>query len=111
MRRRLRATLTGWGLKIPPSAATLREAALMSYEIEHNKNKITLPSFSNLPVGVIRKARKLEADEQMWFMLESVLDEKGLSVIDSMSLSEFTEAMKGWTQGAPVGESLKSSKS
>ena len=53
----------------------------------------------------------MEADEQMWFMLEAVLDEKGLAVVDTMSLSEFTEAMNGWTQGAPLGESLQSSKS
>jgi len=83
----------------------------MSYTIEHNNKKVVLPTFTNLPVGVIRKARKMEADEQMWFMLESVLDDKGMAVIDTMSLSEFTEAMNGWTQGAPLGESLQSSKS
>jgi len=83
----------------------------MSYTIEHNNKKVVLPTFTNLPVGVIRKARKMEADEQMWFMLESVLDDKGLAVVDTMSLSEFTEAMNGWTQGAPLGESLQSSKS
>jgi len=83
----------------------------MSYEIEHNKTKITLPSFTTLPVGLVRKARNLSPDDQMWQMLESILDEKTLDVIDTMSLSEFTEAMEGWTQGAPVGESLKSSNS
>jgi len=94
---------------LPPQAAEKR--AVMNYTIEHKGKKITLPAFTNLPVGVIRKARKMEADEQMWFMLETVLDEKGMAVIDSMSLSEFTEAMNGWTQGAPLGESLQSSKS
>ena len=83
----------------------------MTYTIEHNNKKVVLPTFTNLPVGVIRKARKMEADEQMWFMLEAVLYEKGLAVVDTMSLSEFTEAMNGWTQGAPLGESLQSSKS
>jgi len=53
----------------------------------------------------------MDPDEQIWFILETVLDIKGMAVIDSMSLSEFTEAMNGWTQGAPLGESLKSSKS
>lgn len=83
----------------------------MSYTIEHNNKKVVLPTFTNLPVGVIRKARKMESDEQMWFMLESVLDDKAMAIVDSMSLGEFTEAMNGWTQGAPVGESLQSSKS
>jgi hypothetical protein len=83
----------------------------MNYTIEHNGKKIVLPAFTNLPVGVIRKVRKMDTDEQMWFMLESVLDEKGLALVDTMSLAEFTEAMNGWTQGAPLGESLQSSKS
>jgi|TARA_R110000796_G_scaffold75505_3_gene169368 hypothetical protein len=83
----------------------------MNYKIEHKGKSITLPVFTDLPVGVIRKARKLDPDEQMWFILEAVLDAKGLAVIDSMSLTEFTASMSGWTQGAPMGESLQSSKS
>jgi len=82
----------------------------MSYAIEHNGKKIDLPDFKELPVGVIRKARKVDAEEAMWFILEEVLDEKNLAVIDSMPLSVFTEAMNGWTQGAPLGESSQSSK-
>ena len=83
----------------------------MSYTIEHKNKKVTLPNFTDMNVGIIRKARKMEPDEQMWFMLESVVDEKGLAIIDEMSLTKFNEAMLGWTQGAPLGESLKSSKS
>ena len=82
----------------------------MNHIIEHNGKKATLPPFNNLPVGALRKARNMEPDEQIWFILESILDEKGMDVIDAMSLTEFTEAMNGWTQGAPLGESLKSSK-
>ena len=83
----------------------------MSYTVEHNGKKATLPPFNNLPVGALRKARNMEPDEQIWFILETVLDAKGMAVIDAMNLSEFTEAMNGWTQGAPLGESLQSSKS
>ena len=83
----------------------------MSYVIEHNKKKITLPAFTELPVGVIRKARKMDADEQIWFVLEAVLTEKDIAVLDSMSVTEFAEAISGWTGGTPVGESLQSSKS
>lgn len=81
----------------------------MSYTIETNGKKITLPDFKSMPVGVVRKARKFSSDEQMWFILESILDEKQLEILDSMSLTDFTTAMNGWTQGAPLGESLKSS--
>jgi len=80
----------------------------MSYTIEHNGKKIGLPAFKELPVGVIRKARKVDAEEAMWFILEEVLDDKQLAILDSMSLSAFTEAMNGWTQGAPLGESSQS---
>ena len=82
----------------------------MTYTIEHNGKKVDLPAFKELPVGVIRKARKVDADEAMWFILEEVLDDKGLAIIDSMPLSAFTEAMNGWTQGAPLGESSQSLK-
>lgn len=81
----------------------------MSYDFKHNGKTVTLPSFKELPVGVIRKARKSDADDAMWFILEEILDEKQLAIVDSMPLDVFTEAMKGWTQGAPLGESLQSS--
>lgn len=83
----------------------------MSYKVEHNGKSVELPNFTDLPVGLVRKARNLAQDEQMWFMLENLLDEKSLAVIDEMSISEFGTVMNEWTQGAPVGESLKSSKS
>lgn len=83
----------------------------MSYTIEHNKKKITLPDFTDLPVGVIRKARKLDENEQIWFIVESLLDAKELAVLDAMSVTEFAKAMNGWTGGTPMGESLQSVKS
>lgn len=83
----------------------------MSYTITHNKKKITLPAFTDLPVGVIRKARKMEADEQIWFVLEAILSEKDIATLDSMSVTEFATAIGGWTGGTPVGESLQSAKS
>lgn len=81
----------------------------MSHKITHKGKTVTLPDFKNLPVGVVRKARNLAADEQMWFILESTLDEKAMAIVDEMNISEFTDAMNAWTQGAPVGESLQSS--
>jgi len=83
----------------------------MSYEIKHKNKKITLPNFTELSVGVIRKARKMDADEQIWFVLESVLTEKDIAVLDTMNVAEFGAAISGWTGGTPVGESLQSAKS
>lgn len=81
----------------------------MSYKLEHDGKTVALPDFKALPVGVIRKARKVDAEEAMWFILEEVLDAKALAVIDNMPLEDFTKAMNGWTQGAPLGESSQSS--
>ena len=83
----------------------------MSYTIEHNGKKVELPDFKELPVGLVRKSRKLADEEQSWFILESLLNEKQLAVIDEMSVTEFAQAMNGWTQGASLGESSQSSKS
>lgn len=80
----------------------------MSFKLEHKGKSITLPDFKDIPVGVIRKARKLTQDEQMWFILESILSDKDLEILDSLPISDFTTAMNSWTQGAPLGESLKS---
>ena len=91
--------------------AAEKRGRIMSYEIKHKNKKITLPNFTELPVGVIRKARKMDADEQIWFVLESVLTEKDIAVLDTMNVAEFGEAISGWTGGTPVGESLQSSKS
>lgn len=81
----------------------------MSYKIEHKGKTVTLPDFKEIPVGVVRKARKLGPEDQMWFILEEVLDDKQIDLLDTMSISDFTKAMNGWTQGAPLGESLQSS--
>lgn len=81
----------------------------MSFTVEYEKKKVTLPDFKSLPVGVIRKARKIDPDEAIWFVLEEILTAEELAVIDSMPISNFTEAMNGWTQGAPLGESSQSS--
>lgn len=81
----------------------------MSFKIEHKGKSITLPDFKDIPAGAVRKARKLSADEQMWFILEELLDEKQLEILDSMSISDFSTAMNSWTQGIPLGESLQSS--
>lgn len=83
----------------------------MSYKVEHKGKTVELPDFKDLPVGIIRKARNMDPNDLMWVVLEEVLDSKQLAVIDTLSMEQFAEAMKGWTQGAPLGESLQSSKS
>ena len=76
----------------------------MSYQFKHKTKTIELPSFSNIPGGVLRNARSLSDQEQTWFILESVLDEKTLAVLDEVPLSEFAKHMKAWTGGVALGE-------
>lgn len=76
----------------------------MSYQFKHKTKTIELPDFNDIPVGVLRKARGLDDQEQTWFILESVLDEKALAILDEVPLSEFAKHMKSWTGGVALGE-------
>ncbi len=76
----------------------------MAYSIENNGKTVELPEFGQLPVGILRKARKAEESEQTWFILEELLSDKDLKVIDSLPTSEFVKHMKAWTEGVSLGE-------
>ena len=76
----------------------------MSYQLKHKTKTIELPDFNNIPVGVLRKARNFNEQEQTWFILEFVLDEKALAILDEVPLSEFAKHMKAWTGGVALGE-------
>lgn len=67
----------------------------------------TIPSFTSLPIGVVRKSRKGKDDADTTFLiLENVLDADSaeLAAIDSMDAVAFNTFLEGWTQGAGVGE-------
>lgn len=76
----------------------------MSYTIEINNKTVELPEFGQLPVGILRKARKVEETEQTWFILEELLSDRDLKIIDSLTTSAFVEHMKAWTSGVSLGE-------
>jgi hypothetical protein len=81
------------------------------YTFEHKNKKYKIPAFTQVPVGAIRKARK-EKDEvgQAFSIMESMLgeDSPALMAVDTMNGEEFAAWLEGWTQGAPLGESLDS---
>ena len=82
-----------------------------TYDFEHNGTTFTIPSFSALPIGAIRKVRKQKEEiDQAFALLEAVMPEDSaeLAAIDSMSGEEFEAFFKGWTQGANLGESSSS---
>lgn len=72
------------------------------YEVDSRK-KITLPKFGQVPFGVIRKSRKMDAEEQFYFMFEELLDEKGLAVLDSLTADQVADLMDSWQNEAGVG--------
>lgn len=81
------------------------------YTYNHDGKKFSIPVFSSLPMGAIRKARKGENEgDQVFILLETALgeDSKELAIIDSMNASEFEKFLSEWTGGAPLGESLGS---
>lgn len=72
------------------------------YEVDSRK-KIVLPKFGQVPFGVIRKSRKMDPEEQFYFMFEELLDEKGLAVLDSMTADQVADLMDSWQNEAGVG--------
>lgn len=76
------------------------------YEVD-SKRKITLPKFGQVPFGVIRKSRKMDPEEQFYFMFEELLDDKGLAVLDGLTSDQVGDLMDKWQNesGVSLGES------
>lgn len=84
----------------------------MSYNFELNGKEYELPSFNNLPLGVIRKSRKFDNElDSAFSIIETVAGEQGdlLDVLDTLPMSEFNTFLEGWTKGVKLGESSQSS--
>lgn len=78
-----------------------------TFSFDHGGETYTIPAFAALNMGTLRKARKGKDDMDTTFIiLESVLseDDPALAAIDEMGVAEFTDFIKGWTQGAGLGE-------
>jgi hypothetical protein len=78
-----------------------------THTFKHNGKDYTIPAFTALPIGVIRKARKGKDEADTAFLiLENVMGEDSpeLAAVDSMDQTEFQAFLEGWTQGAGVGE-------
>lgn len=85
--------------------------ASKTFTFEHKGKKFTIPAFSALPMGAIRKARKAKDEaDQAFTIIETVMGEDSdeLAAIDSMSPEEFQVWLTGWTEGAGVGEASSS---
>ena len=79
------------------------------YTFTYKGTKITLPSFKDIPVGALRKSRKASDDMDRAFLIfEEILTEKQLALIDTIPLTEFSDILSKWTEGAGLGESSES---
>ena len=72
---------------------------------------ITLPRFENVPVGVIRKTRRLSDVDQVFTILEELIAPEDLERIDKLDRDGFNDLVKAWRAGSAVtlGESSASS--
>jgi hypothetical protein len=78
-----------------------------TFTFTHEGTEFTIPAFASLPIGVVRKSRKASDDgDRAFIILETVLGEDSpeLNAVDSMDADQFNDFLKGWTQGASVGE-------
>ena len=74
---------------------------------------ITLPPFSTIPFGVIRKLRNEPEQEQVFLLVEELADPAALEQIDRLGMAEIGVLFAGWQEQAKVnlGESSASSDS
>lgn len=80
-------------------------------DFQTSKGKLTLPHFSRIPGGAIRKARKAEDQmDQFFIIIEETCGDPSdeLAFLDRLSLAELGSLFMEWTQGAAVGESSSS---
>jgi hypothetical protein len=82
-----------------------------TYEFVVAGKTYSIPAFSSLPAGALRQARKATDDlDKAFTILEYTLglESDSLAAVDSMTVEEFGEFVKGWTDGVSVGESSDS---
>lgn len=81
------------------------------FHFEQAGKKYTIPKFSNISAGTLRKSRH-ESDDlgRAFVVLEITLgeDSKELAAVDAMSIEGFNTFIKSWTDngsGVALGES------
>lgn len=68
---------------------------------------ITLPSAAMIPYGLIKRIRKLPADEQEDELIDAIADEETAAAIDDLPLIDALTMVKAWQESAGInlGES------
>ena len=83
-----------------------RKPGVFTYRTEAGE-KVTLPSLSAIPSGLLRKYRKLPEVDFMFSVLEDAMDEEELAKLDAVSISEVERLFEAWQadEGATFPES------
>lgn len=82
-----------------------------TFKFEQGGKTFTIPSFSSLPMGATRKARKGKDEiDSVFIIVEETMGEGSpeLAAIDAMDAAEFNAFLEAWTEGAGVGEASSS---
>lgn len=74
-------------------------------------HELELPRFENVPVGIIRKTRRLAEVDQVFTILEDLIKPEDLEHVDMLDRAQFNVFVKAWRAGSTVslGESSASS--
>jgi hypothetical protein len=77
------------------------------HKFDYKGKKYDVPSFAEIPMGVLRKSRKGKDElDTVFIILETMLGEnaKAFEALDQMNGTEFGAWITAWTQGAGLGE-------
>lgn len=66
-------------------------------------HELRLPRFENVPVGVIRKTRRLPEADQVFTILELIMSEEDIEHLDKLDKTEFNKVIGAWREGSSVG--------
>ena len=66
------------------------------FVFDGSTGSVTLPRFSEIPFGVMRKMRNEDETEIAFYLFESLLSEDDLAVLDTYTQAEVGELMEAW---------------
>ena len=72
--------------------------------------EISLPLMQDMPIGVLRRTRKLDTLDAMFTQFEVLLTEDELSYLDDLTMGDAELLLAAWTEASTVspGESTAS---
>lgn len=94
-----------------PDASAVTSAIFSgdTFTYETSAGTITLPSLSDVKMGIVRQNRDSETD-LIFALLEDMADDKAIEVVDNLGQVEFAQLTKQWQEDSRIstGELLAS---